>query len=143
MTVVLDDWAPVVVPITTRCICGAPATHGKTITLVMHGRPLKALFPGCESCIKLSVIAGVAIQLIPTHEPVQVDRVSSYPPSRGEVFDGAAPAVGCPGCGQVVGLDTRAFRLDATGLHPSFICPHCELHAWLQFHSTAPEAPPA
>lgn len=116
-------------PYKPLCQCGQPASVGLVIGSRIHGadRWQVSIPPMCAACATGLYMAPASL---PTHETVQVQRVTTMPVGRGEVLAArlSGPIVlGCPQCGATVSLQDPPFRIV-----PSFVCPACDLHAWLE-----------
>jgi transcription elongation factor Elf1 len=87
--------------------------------------------PLCSSCVKAN--PQIEIKSLPSHEPLTLSRANSFPPKSWEWFKAVDDnmSIGCPKCDKLVGLNSHFKINEKSRLEPSFICPHCGLHAWL------------
>lgn len=127
------------------CACGKPALFTVEVTFKWtDGTRAAYNVPVCETHASLNDMVGDTIRLLsyPSHQDILVREVSEFPPRRAELCLKNSLSLGCPKCGNLVGLDSRSggpmMRLvykepTLARLEPSFICPHtgCGLHAWI------------
>ncbi len=116
-----------------KCPCGAPAKQGLTVQVGLNGELTVDLSLAlCVKHIRGEIKLGAKPSALPSHHPVQVEKVEKFPPGEGQIFLGAPPdiLIGCPRCSNMVTLK-GVFKIEGDELKPSFVCPHCGLHTWL------------
>jgi len=122
-------------PINFLCPCGKPATFSTILHLDINGNIIKTHIPVCAIHVKVNPkLIKIQKYILPTHCLINISIVEQYPPKQSEIFrtpEGGL-VIGCPKCSHPSALDTTIFRLTTERLEPSFICPFCKLHAWLQ-----------
>lgn len=121
-------------PIVLTCHCGTVLRSAPILQLLVNGRALEVVVPVCPRHTGLVQVVGLVEKSLPTHAPIEMQRTTTFPPARGEIFLGAQGniLVGCPLCSHLMSLDSKVFHVENTELKPSFIC-SCGLHAWLHW----------
>ncbi len=123
-------------PLTHVCVaCKKPAT----LAVVYHDGMKDVVMKVCTQCVKASprtlTIEGRILKQhetlqLPTHAPNVVRPADTFPPKQGEIHLGSM-VLACPQCGVTVSLTTPPFHVENHTLKPSYICPHCHYHAYL------------
>jgi hypothetical protein len=120
-----------------QCPCGAQATSAIVLVLSIDGCEVPLNAPVCDMHVDAKIVRRT-LGVLPSHHDITIVRATKFPPASSEVHE-ASMTVGCPQCGQFFGLDRTIFVLTEHRIEPSFICPGCNLHAWLVFAVKAAE----